>query len=512
MRSETRSVPVLPTGRLGFMMAMAALMAMVLGPSVSAGQEEVSDETITRAIQSGWLDDFAVDPEHLTLEVRDGVVTLEGEVENLLAKERARRIAETIRGVRSVVNLIAVQPGRYRTDHEIREDVEEALLADPATYGFRILSEVEDGVVTLSGTVNSDAERRLAESLARSVRGVRAIDSRIVVDPPDMRGDREIEREVQQMLRWDVLVDDALLAVHVLDGEVTLSGVVGSAAEKGRARLNAWVPGVKSVDATYITVAEWLRDEDLRRDKYVHTPDHEIEEAVERALLLDPRVLGSDVFVDSEQGVVTLEGTVPTLRARRGAEQVAWSTVGVVSVDNQLEVSPADLHSDAHIGMRVQEAIERDALLEEEDITVSVAAGIVTLQGSVASYFERAQADLVASRVTGVMEVHNFLDVADEARPLLYDPFLQDFDPAAFPWYHFEPVPSRVSDEVIKESIEERLFWNPYVESGLVRVTVEDGVATLRGTVTSMREKWAATASAFRGGAVRVNNLLVIPR
>jgi osmotically-inducible protein OsmY len=515
MTNETHSVPIVPKRRLGFLMVMgvmAAIMTMVVGPSVSAGQEQLPDEGISRAIQSAFLDDSAIDSESLTVEVREGIVTLEGTVGNLLARERSQRIAETIRGVRSVVNLIEVQHAEGRSDHEIREDVEEALLADPATYSFRVFSEVEDGIVTLSGTVNSAAERRLAESVAKSVRGVRGLLSQIVVDPPDLRGDREIEREIQQVLRWDILVDDALLAVHVDRGEVVLSGVVGSAAEKGRARLNAWVPGVRSVDATYISVADWLRDEDLQRGKFVPVPDHEIEEAIQRALFLDPRVLESDVFIEAEHGVVTLEGTVPTLRARRGAEQVAWSTVGVVSVHNELEVEPAALHSDAHISLRVSEAMERDALVEADDITISVAAGIVTLMGSVDSYFQRAQADLIASRVAGVLEVHNFLEVTDESAPLLYDPFIQDFDPAAFPWYHFEPVPTRASDEAIKESIEERLFWSPYVENSLVRVTVEDGVATLRGTVTSLREKWAATASAFRGGAVRVNNLLVIPR
>ncbi len=112
----------------------------------------------------------------------------------------------------------------------------------------------------------------------------------IDVDFETTRQDVEIKTEIEETLEWDVLVDDALIDVKAKDGDVTLSGVVGSAAEKREARLDAWVAGVKSVDASDLEVERWARDKDLRKNKYVTKSDEEIEDAVEDALLYDPRV------------------------------------------------------------------------------------------------------------------------------------------------------------------------------------------------------------------------------
>lgn len=72
---------------------------------------------------------------------------------------------------------------------------------------------------------------------------------------------------------------------------------------------------------------------------------------------------------------------------------------------------------------------------------------------------------------------------------------------------HFEGDGKRVDDE---EDIEEQLFWSPAVDSESVSVSVEDGIATLSGTVGSFSERLTAAENAYQGGAREVRNDLVV--
>jgi len=71
-----------------------------------------------------------------------GVVTLSGPVSNLLAKERAVRIAASIRGVRGVIDRISVTPVS-RSDADVRKDIQAALRQDPATESYRVAASVK---------------------------------------------------------------------------------------------------------------------------------------------------------------------------------------------------------------------------------------------------------------------------------------------------------------------------------------------------------------------------------
>lgn len=490
----------------------AVFLFALFTPTTSECQTPPNDAEITQAVTAEISHDPAVEAEAVGVTTADGVVTLKGTVESLLLKNRAERIAETAKGVRSVVNLLEVEPAQGRSDREIRRDVEAALLTDPAADSYEILTEVSDGIVTLTGTVDSFAEKLLAESVAESVRGVRGIVDEIALNPEPVRRDEEIQGDVEGMLRWDVLVDDALIDATVDAGRVVLRGVVGSAAEKRRATEDAWVSGVRDVDASRLTVARWARDQELRGDKYEDVTDEEIEAAVKRGLFYDPRVLEATVFADSRNGVVTLSGTVDNLRARRAAEDVARSTVGVRDVDNQITVDPEAPPSDAEIGLKIEEAVERDPLLSSDSVEAAVDAGKVTLIGTVGTPFERARADHLASQVSGVRAVQNLLDVEEWGDPLLHDPFIEDYDPSGFPWYHYRPGSPGASDEAVEEAVEQELLWSPFVDSRTIMVTVEDGVATLTGTVGSARERRRATLNAYEGGAVHVQNDLEIRR
>lgn len=495
---------------IGRALMLAALTACLVGGAAASAQPDLSDEAITEAVEKEFSFDSAVPFNDIDVTTNGGIVTLKGSVNNILSKDRASDIAGTVRGVRAVVNQIEVEPAFERSDKEVKRNVITALLLDPATEAYEVTVDVAGGgVVTLEGSVNSWQEKQLCETVAKGAAGVTAVNNNIVVDFPTDRADAEIKPEVERRLRWDVLVDDGLIEVAVHDGKVSLNGTVGSTAEKNRARWDAWVTGVKSVDVSNLNVALWARDDRLRTNKYVHKSDAEVRGAVEDALLYDPRVCSFEVTPKVSSGVVTLEGIVNNLRARRAAEQDAKNTVGVLSVENRIKIRPVSAMTDPTIARNVREAFRLDPIVERYDITVDVLSGVVHLYGTVDTYFEKMRAEEVGRGTDGVIRVRSHLSV-DFNEPFTQSPYVYPY------WWYSYPVDTRVyldslkDDEQIEKDIRTELWWSPFVSEDDVTVTVEDGVATLRGTVGSWREYQAAKNNALEGGAVRVVNMLQV--
>jgi osmotically-inducible protein OsmY len=131
-----------------------------------------------------------------------------------------------------------------------------------------------------------------SENVAKGVQGIREVENNIVVDYKEARPDLEIKADVEKALRWDALVDHALIDVEVKDGKVSLAGVVGSAAEKSHAVMS----------------------------------EKEIHDAIQHAFLYDPRVMSCNVQPEVTGDTVTLRGTVNSLKARRAA---SLANVGV---------------------------------------------------------------------------------------------------------------------------------------------------------------------------------------
>ncbi len=488
----------------------AVLVAAGLLVCPAAGQQQnMTARDIADSVEDELIFDAAVPSHKIDISVTEGVATLTGTVDNAMARQRATRIAETVKGVRSVVNRIQVEPALDRSDPAIRRDVESALLTDPATESYEVNTAVDDGEVTLTGTVQSWTEKQLAGKVAQGVKGVTGVENDITVTYASQRPDAEIEPEVEKALRWDVLVDDALINVDVNEGKVKLSGTVGSAAEKRRANYNAWVAGVTSVDDSGLKVARWARDEDLRKDKYAAKTADQIKDALKTGLLYDPRVLSFNVTPDVAGSTVTLRGTVDNLKAKRAAEQVARNTVGVNYVTNRLKVRPTEVLADPDIAEDIRSALLRDPYVEKYQIDVTVVGGVAYLSGTVDSYFEKWQADDVASKVNGVISVRNNLDVEDAA-PLAYDPYVFEEYPYVTDWYDYQPYATFESDAEIKANIEDELWWSPFVDSDEVTVTVDNGAATLTGTVDSWTERGSAMQNAYEGGAVWVDNELEV--
>jgi len=141
----------------------------------------VSDQELQRLIVSGLGLFDATRQADLTVGVEDGVVTLGGAVDSLVAKRRAYQLATDIAGVREVRDNIAVEPRVSRTDQEIATDVRASFHASPVLRSQTIEVRTEGGTIILSGTVRDLTSLELAEEIALYTHGARGLDNRLGV-------------------------------------------------------------------------------------------------------------------------------------------------------------------------------------------------------------------------------------------------------------------------------------------------------------------------------------------
>jgi osmotically-inducible protein OsmY len=456
------------------------------------------------------LRDPGVSANNVDIETTDGIVEFTGTVSHLLAKERAERLAETVKGVRAVINKLKVMPVT-RSDEALKEDIQQALSSNPVTESQDVDVFVRQGVATLGGAVQSAQEKNLVAKVAASVKGLREVVNNVTVKYPQQRPDQEIAEDVRSALRWDALVQDGLIDVSVTDGTVMLRGSVGSAAEKRRARGLAQVIGVRAVETDQLQVVEAADREALRKEKYAGLSEREITAAAEQVLARDARVPASNIGVEISKGTATLRGSVPTLAAKQIAEELARSTVGVWNVKNQLKIRPVGVTKETPVAENVSEALLRDPFVSHYEVNVAVHDGNVTLRGAVDSLFDKTHIEKIVSDVNGVTGVRNALEVVDEQPVSPWNPYVDERYIYSIPRYiPRQTVVAAKSDWAIQEDIRDELWWSPFVDSDSVDVSVEGGVATLTGKVATWSEREAAMTNALEGGATAVINKLKV--
>jgi osmotically-inducible protein OsmY len=216
-----------------------------------------------------------------------------------------------------------------RSDIDIKRDVEAELRWNPDIDATDIAVSVKDGVVTLSGFVRSYAQKFEAEQTAKRVNGVRAVANDIEVRLPifNQRPDPEIARDAVEEIQKNLPYASDHIGVVVRDGWVTLEGSVEWNYQRERAaQVVRRVRGVKGV-TNLIELQPRVPPVEVK---------HKIEQAFRRSAELD----ANRITVETEGGVVTLRGTVRSWAERQEAERVAWTTPGVVRVNNLITISP----------------------------------------------------------------------------------------------------------------------------------------------------------------------------
>jgi osmotically-inducible protein OsmY len=221
------------------------------------------------------------------------------------------------------------------------------------------------------------------------------------------RADEHIKKDVVDQLVWDGRVNAADVTVEVQGGAVTLNGTVPTYRSRAAAETAA---------RDIAGVIEVVNDLSVRYPGGVTLPtDPEIEEMVRTRLSWSPDVDTSKVDVEIEEARVTLDGSVNAYWKRLLAEDLVSHVRGVVSIDNRLAVVPTEDVVDETIAEDVVGALERSALVDAEDVTVSVESGIVRLSGTVPSWPAREAAYAAALYTAGVVDVRDELAVAEPA-------------------------------------------------------------------------------------------------
>src|SRR5579864_6899313 len=235
---------------------------------------------------------------------------------------RLRAYAGVQRAARNSCNgMDHSQESMMKSDMELKQQVEEELVWDPAVKATDIGVEVNERVVTLSGHPASYAEKIAAEKAAQRVAGVKAVVVEMDVRLPhgDVRTDEDIANAVRSILHWTVGLTESSVKVQVEKGWVTLRGMLDWAYQSHVAtRTISHMRGVTGV-SNLIDVRGDVASEDI---------GNEISKALRRHAEREAK----HIEITVREGTVTLDGKVGSYAERSAARGAAWSAPGVHAV------------------------------------------------------------------------------------------------------------------------------------------------------------------------------------
>ena len=206
----------------------------------------------------------------IDLRVEEGFLILDGTVEDVAAKRRARALCSEVVGDRMPVrDQLRRRATETMGDRELRDEAVKRLTNEPVFAGYtlrtrtgdksavvhdggqdahEIMVEVADGTITLKGSVGSLSHRKLAETLMWWIHSCERVDNLLDVTPAEEETDNELNDAVQIVLEKDPLVHAGQLRVGTAAGVVHLDGLVATSEERAFAELDAWtVAGVSDV-------------------------------------------------------------------------------------------------------------------------------------------------------------------------------------------------------------------------------------------------------------------------
>jgi osmotically-inducible protein OsmY len=335
---------------------------------------------------------------------------------------------------------------RPASDMALSTSVQAKYYGDDTLRADRIDVAVENGVVTLRGTVASDAAKQRAASLASSVEGVSNVQNELTVstapaataetraEPPaataTMGGGRDdsdpswITTKIQAQYFMSPEIKPWNIDVTTMrGGVVTVAGLVESQEDKSEAlRIARETEGVTRVEDQLRV----KRNESGAPGEPVAASDAWVTSKIQAKYFLDGLVKLRNIDVDTRSSVVTLTGAVGTEPERRRAVSLARSTDGVREVIDKLRVDPAvrtgdraetipDVRPlprpDPWITMKIQSQYLLDPAVKGHKIDVTTREGVVALTGNVESEALKRQAEQIAADTEGVTRVENRLTV-----------------------------------------------------------------------------------------------------
>jgi osmotically-inducible protein OsmY len=326
--------------------------------------DQFADSWITTKIQAQYFADADVKARYINVSTRNGRVTLSGRVENENSKQQAVQIALSTDGVRDIEDHLTVgalpqSSMATRTPEKmdsawITTKIQAKYFADPQVNGRDINVSTSNGIVNLTGRVNTAAEKQQAVSIARNTEGVTQVEDRLALEPSGgERGgppaavattgaaidDARTTAAIQSKYFLDDTVKARKIDVDTRQGVVTLRGEVSSDAERAQALLLARsTQGVQRVEDLLTVNSSSSEKSAASNDAAAPLDDGWLTTKIQSQFFLDGQIKTGSIDVTSKDGVVTLDGTVPSEDAHRQALTIARQTEGVVQVVDRLKV------------------------------------------------------------------------------------------------------------------------------------------------------------------------------
>jgi osmotically-inducible protein OsmY len=371
--------------------------------------EYPTDTELKEAINNAILHDPATETFDITIESKNGAITLKGTVDSWQEKQLTEIVTKGIKGVRKVKNQIRVKLKEDRADYEIEQEIKARLANDVRVDHFQIDVTVENCEVSLSGAIGSINEKKVAinDSWVAGVRIVKSEDLNVEWWARDEMRRKQLyesqsDENIKKALKTAFLYDPRVMSfnpiVEVNDGTVLLKGTVDNLIAKQSAEEDAKnVIGVRRVkNHIKVQPLSTAMGQDLKAE-------------IEKALLADPYINRFAVKVDVSDGMVYLMGKVNTNFEKYRAGQIAQGIRGVVDVFNNLEYNYKwKWQRDSDIKENVEEQLRWSLFVDPDDIDIDVKNGVVTLTGEVSTWGEYNAAEKNAYE-GGAKEVRNEL-------------------------------------------------------------------------------------------------------
>lgn len=377
--------------------------------------------------------------------------------------------------VDTTTSSVARDSSAQPSDAELTRRVERVLGRRGGAYGG-IDVQVANGIVTLSGSVDSLLHKRRAEDLVSGTRGVFAVRNAIVVSAPDVSSD-EITSAARRALTnvSQLKIED--LRVSAQSGVIELNGKVPSDAQRRLAEAAVIdIRGVKGVI------------NNLRVEPGLNRTAEEIRREVENTLRVDRLVEEENVDVKVDGSKVVLSGTVDSVASKQQVIRDAW-VEGVTEVDPtglkvnwqvRKQVPPANVsrgeQQQASLAADVRQKLKQEPRVDLSRVSIDATSDTITLSGTVATLEAKYAAGRAARDVENVRRVVNNLRVRSD-----------------------QPK----TDAQLEQDLRDAMINSVAVESYEVDADVQNGVATLTGNVDSYTEWWAAGERARRVPGVR---------